>query len=161
MLVIDESKAKLVRYAFEQVAKGTKTPTLVWKEVQAKGLKVSESSFFEMLRNHFYCGEVYVPEYLDEPAQFVKGVHEPLISKETFMQVQNRLNSVAPRNRSKEKQMRAKVVKLPHEDYYFYPFLQCPICGAKICASHSKAGIRHTHITIATIAGNIVFLLSR
>ena len=54
------------------------------------------------------------------------------------MQVQSRLNSVAPRNRSKEKQQRAKVVKLPHEDYYFYPFLQCPICGAKICASHSK-----------------------
>jgi hypothetical protein len=128
----------LVRYAFEQVAKGVKTPTLVWKEVQNKGLKVSESSFFEMLRNHFYCGEVYVPEYLDEPAQYVVGVHEPLISKELFMQVQSRLNSVAPRNRSKEKQQRAKVVKLPHEDYYFYPFLQCPICGAKICASHSK-----------------------
>ena len=137
-VVIDEPKAKLVRYAFEQVAKGVKTPTLVWKEVQNKGLKVSESSFFEMLRNHFYCGEVYVPEYLDEPAQYVVGVHEPLISKELFMQVQSRLNSVAPRNRSKEKQQRAKVVKLPHEDYYFYPFLQCPICGAKICASHSK-----------------------
>ena len=137
-VVIDEPKAKLVRYAFEQVAKGVKTPTLVWKEVQNKGLKVSESSFFEMLRNHFYCGEVYVPEYLDEPAQYVVGVHEPLISKELFMQVQSRLNSVAPRNRSKEKQQRAKVVKLPHEDYYFYPFLQCPVCGAKICASHSK-----------------------
>ena len=137
-VAIDEPKAKLVRYAFEEVAKGLKTPTLVWREVQKKGLQVSESSFFEMLRNHFYCGEVYVPEYLDEPAQYVKGVHEPLVSKETFMQVQNRLNSVAARNRSKEKQQRAKVVKFPHEDYYFYPFLQCPICGAKICASHSK-----------------------
>ena len=112
----------MVRYAFEEVAKGLKTPTLVWKEVQNKGLKVSESSFFEMLRNHFYCGEVYVPEYLDEPAQYVVGIHEPLISKELFMQVQSRLNSVDPRNRSKEKQQKAKVVKLPHEDYYFYPF---------------------------------------
>ncbi len=137
-VAIDEPKAKLVRYAFEEVAKGTKTPTLVWREVQKKGLKVSESSFFEMLRNHFYCGEVYVPEYLDEPAQYVKGIHEPLVTKETFMKVQNRLNSVNPRNRSKEKQMRAKVVKLPHEDYFFYPFLLCPVCGSKICASHSK-----------------------
>ena len=137
-VAIDEPKAKLVRYAFEEVAKGVKTPTLVWKEIQRKGLIVSESSFFEMLRNHFYCGEVYVPEYLDEPAQYVKGVHEPLVSKEIFMQVQSRLSTVATRHRSKEKQQRAKVVKLPHEDYYFYPFLQCPVCGSRICASHSK-----------------------
>ena len=54
------------------------------------------------------------------------------------MKVQNRLNSVNPRNRSKEKQMKAKVVKPPHEDYYFYPFRLCPVCGSKICASHSK-----------------------
>ena len=122
LVVVDKEIAPKVRYAFEEVAKGLKTPTLVLKEVQKKGLKVSESSFFEMHRNHFYCGEVYVPEYLDEPAQYVKGVHEPLISKETFMKVQNRLHSVDPRNRSKEKQQKAKVVKLPHEDYYFYPF---------------------------------------
>ena len=137
-VAIDEPKAKLVRYVFEEVAKGTKTPTLVWREVQKKGLKVSESSFFEMLRNCFYCGEVYVPPYLDEPAQIVKGIHEPLISKETFMQVQNRLHSVDPRNRCKENKQKAKIVKYPHEDYYFYPFLRCPICGEKICASHSK-----------------------
>ena len=138
LVVINKEVAPLVQYAFEEVAKGTKTPTLVWREVQKKGLKVSESSFFEMLRNHFYCGEVYVPEYLGEPAQYVKGVHEPLVSKETFMQVQSRLNTVSQRNRSKEKQARAKVVKLPHEDYYFYPFLQCPVCGSRLCASHSK-----------------------
>ena len=138
LVVINKEVAPLVQYAFEEVAKGTKTPTLVWREVQKKGLQVSESSFFEMLRNHFYCGEVYVPEYLDEPAQYVKGIHEPLVSKETFMQVQSRLNTVSQRNRSKEKQARAKVVKLPHEDYYFYPFLQCPVCGSRLCASHSK-----------------------
>ncbi len=138
LVVVNKEVAPLVQYAFEEVAKGMKTPTLVWKEVQGKGLKVSESSFFEMLRNCFYCGEVYVPPYLDEPAQIVKGIHEPLISKETFMQVQNRLHSVDPRNRCKENKQKAKIVKYPHKDYYFYPFLRCPICGEKICASHSK-----------------------
>ena len=138
LVVIDKDVAPKVRYAFEEVAKGVKTPTLVWKEVQGQGLKVSESSFFEMLRNHFYCGEIYVPAYLDEPAQFVKGIHDPLITKETFMQVQNRLHSVDPRNRNRENKKKAKVVKYPHEDYYFYPFLRCPLCGEKICASHSQ-----------------------
>ena len=132
-VVIDQEKAPLVRYAFEEISAGQKTPTLVMKEVQKKGLKVSESSFFEMLRNHFYCGEVYVPAYLNEPAQYVKGVHEPLITKETFLKVQNRLNKVDKRDKKK-----VKVVKYPHEDYYFYPFLLCPVCGEKISASHSK-----------------------
>lgn len=137
-VAIDAPVAKMVRYAFEEVAKGVKTPTLVWREVKEKGLKVSESSFFEMLRNHFYCGEVYVPEYLGEPSQYVLGVHEPIVSKDVFFQVQDKINTREPRNRSKEKQARAKVVKLPHEDYYFYPFLKCPVCGASITASHSK-----------------------
>lgn len=137
IVIVDKDTAPLVSEAFEEVAKGIKTPTLVMKEVKAKGLKVSKSSFFEMLRNHFYCGEVYVPAYLDEPAQYVKGIHEPLVSMETFMQVQSRINTVAERNRSIESKRKAKVVKLPHDDYYFYPFLQCPICGAKITASHS------------------------
>ena len=133
-VVIDPEKAPLVRYAFEEIAKGIKTPTLVMREVQKKGLKVSESSFFEMLRNHFYCGEVYVPAYLNEPAQYVKGVHEPLISKETFLKVQSRLQKVNKRDKRKK----VVVEKYPHEDYYFYQFLLCPHCGQKISASHSK-----------------------
>ena len=138
IVIVDKKIAPLVCYAFEEIAKGIKTPTMVMKEVKAKGLKVSKSSFFEMLRNHFYCGEVYVPAYLDEPAQYVKGIHEPLVSMETFIQVQNRINTVAERNRNVENKKKAKIVKLPHEDYLFYPFLQCPICGSKITASHSK-----------------------
>ena len=54
------------------------------------------------------------------------------------MQVQSRINTVAERNRNVESKKRAKIVKLPHDDYYFYPFLQCPICGSRITASHSK-----------------------
>ena len=138
IVTVDENVAELVRYAFEEVAKGIKTPTMVMREVQSKGLKVCNSSFFEMLRNRFYCGLVYVPPYLDEPAQYVKGIHEPLVSMETFIKVQNRINTVAERNRNVESKKKAKVVKLPHEDYYFHPFLECPICGSKICASHSK-----------------------
>ena len=135
---IDTRVAPLVRYVFEEVAKGIKTPTMVMKEVQRKGLKVSRSSFFEMLRNHFYCGEVYVPAYEGEPAQYVLGIHEPLISKKTFMQVQSLIGTVGERNRNVESKKKAKVIKLPHEDYYFYPFLECPVCGSKVRASHSR-----------------------
>ena len=132
---IDEAVAPLIKKLFAEVAKGIETPNYIRRKYAKK---FSESSFFEMLRNHFYCGEVYVPAYLDEPAQYVRGIHEPLISMETFMQVQSRINTVAERNRNVESKKRAKIVKLPHDDYYFYPFLQCPICGSKITASHSK-----------------------
>ena len=137
MVVIDKAVAPLVCDAFTEVAKGVKTPTLVMKEVQKKGLKVSQSSFFEMLRNHFYVGEIYVPAYLGEPAQYVKGLHEPLITMDTFLKVQEKLNTVDKRDYSKKAKQKARVVKLPHEDYFFYPFLKCPICGSRVCASHS------------------------
>ncbi len=134
-VVIDKEKAPLVRYAFEEVAKGLKTPTMVMKEIRKKGMNICKSAFFEMLHNHFYCGEIHVPAYLNEPAQFVKGIHEPLISKETFLLVQSRFNK---ENKRRDRSKKPKIQKYPHIDYYFYPFLLCPCCGEKITASHSK-----------------------
>lgn len=44
-VIIDEPVAKLVQYAFNEVAKGQKSLSMVWREVKGKGLKISESSF--------------------------------------------------------------------------------------------------------------------
>lgn len=46
----------------------------------------------DMLRNRFYIGEVHVPAYKGSPAQYVKGKHDPIISKDTFYKVQDILD---------------------------------------------------------------------
>lgn len=139
-VAIDENIASLIRYAFEEVAKGVKTPTCVWRELKIKGLKVSESSFFEMLRNRFYIGDIFVPAYNNDPDQYVKGLHEPLVDKKLFYQVQERLNT-------KKKKNEVKIVKAPKEEFYLKSFMECPHCGAPIRASFSsgRKGVKYPY----------------
>ena len=58
----DPVEAPFVREAFQQVAYGVESPTLVWRALKGRGMKVSESTFFRILRKRFYMGDVYVPE---------------------------------------------------------------------------------------------------
>ncbi len=44
------------------------------------------------IRNPVYIGKIKIKEDKDEPEQTVNGIHEPLISEELFMTVQNHLN---------------------------------------------------------------------
>ena len=136
---IDPKVGPLVREAFEEVAKGMKAPTLVWREMKSRGLKCERQSFFDMLRNRFYIGEVFVPAYNNDPDQYVKGEHEPLIDAKTFFKVQEILRPTKQRTRSNEfKNAETKTIKIPRPDFYLRDFLRCPVCGKKLCASSSK-----------------------
>ena len=44
--------------------------------------------FSIILRNPIYYGGVYIKAYKDEPKIIVDGIHEPIISKKLFDQVQ-------------------------------------------------------------------------
>lgn len=70
--------------------------------------KVSESTFFRILRNRFYIGQVFVPEYGDSPEQYVKGKHQALTDAKLFHLVQDRLDG----NRNKAE---PEVKKTPDE----------------------------------------------
>ena len=87
----------------------------------------------KMLRNRFYVGEVFVPEYSDEKigtiqAHYVKGLHEPLIDRDTFERVQAIV----------DKRNRPKLTKRPHPDVFLRQYLRCPQCGATMTGSASK-----------------------
>ena len=136
---IDPEMGPLVREAFEEVAKGLKAPTLVWREMKSRGLKCEKQSFFDMLRNRFYVGDVFVPAYNNDPDQYVKGEHEPLIDSKTFYKVQDILRPAKHRIRSNEsKNSETKIIKMPRPDFYLRDFLTCPICGKRLFASSSK-----------------------
>ena len=127
----DPQEAPFVREAFQRVAYGVEAPTLVWRDLKRRGMRASESTFFRTLRNRFFIGDVFVPEYGETPAQFVKGIHEPLTDAKTFYLVQSRLDG----NRDK---VEPEVKKVPDETFYMRSFLRCPHCGSTIYGSFSK-----------------------
>ena len=132
-VAIDETKAPIIREMFREVAKGVYTPCYVQRMFARRGHYIHKNSFMKMLRNRFYVGEVFVPEYRDEkigtiPAHYVKGQHEPLIDKDTFESVQAIV----------DKRHRPKLTKRLHPDIFLRQYLKCPQCGATMTGSASK-----------------------
>ena len=124
---IDEPKAELVRTLFREVAKGIETPTCIKKRVWPS---LPDTSFFEMMRNRFYVGDVFVPAYRDDPDQYVKGQHEPLIDRETFNTVQEIIDG--------KRKKTPKLSKPVNPALYLRKFIVCPVCGHILTGAASK-----------------------
>ena len=129
---IDKEKAPIIREMFAEVAKGVYTPCYIQKLFARRGHYIHKNSFLKMLRNRFYVGEIYVPEYKDNkigtiPAHYVKGLHEPLIDMDTFEKVQSIV----------DKKYRPKLTKRTHPDVFLRQYLRCPQCGATMTGSAS------------------------
>ena len=132
---IDEDKAKPIREAFNEVAKGIKCPCSVRRQVCPH---IPESSFLEMLRNVFYIGKVRVPAYGNDPEQIVSGEHEPLIDEETFYKVQEVIDG--------KRRKSPKLTKAINPDLYLRKFLVCPKCGHALTGATSRGnGGRYTY----------------
>lgn len=100
LLVIDEQKASLVHEMFEQFATGLYDKEELRRIMWDKGLKLSKSTFPRTLQNPVYAGKVFIPQYKDEDAEVIQGIHEPIISEELF----NKVQRVATGNRKHKKQ---------------------------------------------------------
>jgi site-specific DNA recombinase len=128
-VILPGKDAATIRWAFAEIGAGRKAVMQVWQGVKDKGLKIGRSQMFRLLRNPFYCGRINVPAYKDEPAIVVEGRHEPLVSQQLFMEVQDALNGrtrrVMPKNMAK--------AELPLRG-----FLTCRKCGSNISGSASK-----------------------
>lgn len=126
----DPVEAPLVQEAFSRVAYGVEVPTLVWRDMRRKGMKISKSTFFRMLENRFYVGDIFVPAYDDEPELYVKGVFKPLIDRKTFDTVQRKLKGTL--------EQVAKVKKIPDDVFFMRTFMRCPVCGNPVYGSFSQ-----------------------
>ncbi len=129
---IDKEKAPIIREMFAEVAKGVYTPCYIQKLFARRGHYIHKNSFLKMLRNRFYVGEIFVPEYKDSkigtiPAHYVKGLHEPLVDIDTFEKVQSIV----------DKKYRPKLTKKAHPDVFLRQYLRCPQCGATMTGSAS------------------------
>ncbi len=134
--LVPNEDADLIKYAFEELAKRIYTIEEVRKKVNNKGLYFSPNGFHKMIRNVVYMGKIRIKAWKDEPEEIVNGVHEPLVSEESFNTVQQVISCRHKKMNSKNKL---------NENLPLRGFLICRQCGGNLTgsASTSKTGARH------------------
>lgn len=130
-LIHDPERAPLVKQAFELYATGLHTKQKVHEMINAAGLRtakgnrVSQQTFWDMLRNPVYAGWLVVKGWGERK----RGDFEPLVSQELFDRVQAVLSgkrvSIMPRLRS-------------HPDFPLRHFVKCGCCGSPLTGSYAK-----------------------
>ncbi|MDP3726224.1 MAG: recombinase family protein [bacterium] len=123
-VMVDPERAPIIKKMFEKVANegwsGRKLYHWLKFEInfKTKGNKnLSLSNIYLILQNHFYYGTF---EYPRGGGNWYTGKHEPLINKELFLQVQDRL---------KRDQLQRE-----NREFAFTKLLTCGLCGSGITA---------------------------
>lgn len=125
----DQERFDLVKKALTLVVQGEKPKQVLkllnedWKFTTRKmgktgGKPLSISGWYNILNNPFYYG---VYEYPEESGNWYKGNHEPMITKEEFDIIQQRLGNKSRRRPSKK-------------EFAYTGLMVCGECGCKITA---------------------------
>lgn len=138
-VAISDPQASHMKWAFEQIAEGIYSTSEIWKLARARGLKCSVNSFWTAIRNVGYCGKVFVSAYKNEEAYLVKGLHEPIISKSLFYDVQDiltgRKRDIAPQG----------ITIVSQDKLPLRGFLNCTKCSRVLTGSASKGRNGYHH----------------
>ena len=120
---VDETRAPIIKQAFEKVAAGASGRDIYewFKEVgftTKSGKYQTLSGVYRMLNNAYYCG---IFEFPIGSGKWYKGAYEPIISRELFDAVQQKM-VVAPKSKPGTKQ------------FDYTKLLKCGGCGSGITA---------------------------
>ncbi len=137
-IIPDESKASILKWVFEELAIDRSNSEQVWKMAVKRGLKCSKNNFWLAIRNPVYCGKILIPQFEDEKAYCVRGLHEPIITSTIFDRVQDVLDG-----RKRNPFNRPKIVS--REELPLRGFLICPECNRKLSGSASKGKKYYYH----------------
>ncbi|MGN6478313.1 MAG: recombinase family protein [Flavipsychrobacter sp.] len=141
-IVIDPEQGAIMKWVFQELAKGQLTVRSVFLKAREKGLvthsgrPVQKTPFWNAIRNPAYCGKIKVQAYKGEEELLVNGNHQALISEALWLQVQDVLDG-------KKKVMRTKI-KVDHR-FPLRGYLLCPQCGKLLTASSSKGRKERYH----------------
>ena len=127
-LIHPNESAPFVQEAFKEVAKDILPMDHIRKSLMRSGFKCAKQTFYNMLRNPIYCGQIRIEAHRDEPEEIVTGLHEPLVPKELFDEVQHILSG---------NKKTASKRELSHL-FPLRPMLNCPDCGRKWTGSSSR-----------------------
>ena len=129
-ILVPNTQAKLVQEAFELMATGLYNQKEVMIKINKKGLNTTRTPFSQLLKNPIYYGGVRIKAYKDEDECIVEGIHEPIISKSLFEDVQDVLNNRKKKHHTNHKKL--------NETFPLKGFLLCPECNKKLTGSTSK-----------------------
>jgi len=138
-LILDHQRAPIIRQIFEKVGNDNWSGRQVnkWlKEIDFKtkgGKHLCLGNIYLILKNSFYSGVV---EYPVGSGKWYTGKHTPIITKELFEKVQERLT-------------RDKIVRVS-KDFAFTKLMTCGLCGSGISAEEKhkvyKNGTEKTYV---------------
>lgn len=86
--IVVNKEGKLLRLAFKWKAEENTSIEEIAKRLERKGLNIASKRLGEYFRNPFYCG-IIVSSII--PNEYIEGKHELLISKTTFLKVNDLL----------------------------------------------------------------------
>jgi site-specific DNA recombinase len=132
IIVPHPEKAPIIQWTFKEVAKGERAPNIIRLEVAKKGINISKTSFYDLLRNPAYIGKVIIPASKDEPQLIGNGIHESLITDELFYKVQLTMNK-------KNKKINKRSTFRDREELPLRGILSCSNCGKHVTGSASKS----------------------
>ncbi|WP_092465872.1 recombinase family protein [Winogradskyella thalassocola] len=121
--------ALLLTEIFKRVSLGVESLEGLRRHYQTKGYKKGKQTFYNMLRNRAYLGEVKVKEYKKTDAYWTNGLHEAITDHKTFNKVQAVLQG---KNRN------AKPPCKKNEVLPLRGFLECGKCGSTLTGSVSR-----------------------
>lgn len=78
------SEGELLKKAFKWRANNTYSAAGIVRKLNFMGMKINEKRILEIFRNPFYCG-ILVSKLT--PGKVIEGNHEPLVSKEDFLKI--------------------------------------------------------------------------
>ena len=134
---IDPERGHIIKKMFERVAyeKWSGRKLFHWLKFELnfktpngnKGLTLS--TIYMILSNDFYYGSF---EYPKKSSLWYKGVHEPLITKELFDQVQE--------------QVKSQIIRTTDKEFAFTKLMECGLCGSGICADEKFKKLKNGNI---------------
>jgi site-specific DNA recombinase len=136
---VDKTRAPIIKQAFEKVAAGASGRDIYdWMKLVGfktrSGKYLTLSGVYRMLNNPYYCG---IFEFPIGSGKWYKGAYTPIITKELFAAVQQKM-VVAPKSKPGTKQ------------FDYIKLLKCGRCGSGITAQdkikHCKNGIIKRYI---------------
>lgn len=138
-IAIHETNGPLIKWAFEELAKGLYNTEQIWRLARKKGLTWSKNNFWVAIRNPVYCGRIFIPKYKEEDSRIVQGSHEPIISEALFYEVQDVLDG---RKRKLPHPKVVSIAELPLRGFLICPN---PDCNRMLTRSASKGISKYYH----------------
>jgi len=124
-VVVDEQRAEVIKQMYEKVAHDGWTGRRLFRWLKEDirfrtkhGKPLTLSNIYIILKNTFYYGEF---EYPRGSGNWYKGKHQPIITKDLYNQVQNKITS-------------DHLVRSQDKEFAFTRMITCGLCGSGITA---------------------------